>query len=162
MNFVHRCYQRIQLNCGDSADQQTSNKNLLQKLKIKYQQARLLDNTEGFNVPIITEYTLKREIQKQLNSRIKHSADLNQESKFKGIGLGGYQSVNEKSYLLLVDVSKDVQKRQDEMEVDGGNLDDDNIEREWHQLTVITSIPFMEDGESDGRAILRKGLETCV
>jgi len=46
--------------------------------------------------------------------------------------MGGYESVNEHSYLLLVDVSKDRQKRQDEMEIDGGNLDDDKIEREWY------------------------------
>jgi hypothetical protein len=34
--------------------------------------------------------------------------------------------------VLLVDVSKDRKQREDQMEVDGGNLDDDNIEREWH------------------------------
>lgn len=38
------------------------------------------------------------------------------------------------------------------MELDGGNLDDDNIEREWWQLTVITTLPIF--GEEDGKEIL--------
>ena len=57
----------------------------------------------------------------------------------------------------MVDVSKDNQKRMDEMEVDGGNLDDDNIEREWWQITVITSVPI-KDGDNDGKKILRDSL----
>jgi len=65
-----------------------------------------------------------------LNERVNHNEDLLVDSKFSNI-LGGYQSLNEKSYLLLIDVSKDGQKRSEEMEVDGGNLDDDSIEREW-------------------------------
>ena len=43
------------------------------------------------------------------------------------------------------------------MEVDGGNLDDDNIEREWWQITVITSVPI-KDGDNDGKKILRDSL----
>ena len=35
------------------------------------------------------------------------------------------------------------------MEIDGGNLDDDNIEREWLQLTVMTSL-YIKD-ENDGK-----------
>ena len=65
-----------------------------------------------------------------MNERVNHNEDLLVDSKFSNI-LGGYQSLNEKSYLLLIDVSKDGQKRSEEMEVDGGNLDDDSIEREW-------------------------------
>jgi hypothetical protein len=66
-----------------------------------------------------------------LNKRIEHSAELNISSKFKSI-LGGYNSLHEHSYILLVDVSKDRKQRESKMELDGGNLDDDNIEREWH------------------------------
>ena len=65
-----------------------------------------------------------------MNERVNHNEDLLVDSKFSNI-IGGYQSLNEKSYLLLIDVSKDGQKRSEEMEVDGGNLDDDSIEREW-------------------------------
>jgi hypothetical protein len=31
------------------------------------------------------------------------------------------------------------------MEVDGGNLDDDNIEREWFMITILTSIPIKDE-----------------
>ena len=48
------------------------------------------------------------------------------------------------------------------MEIDGGNLDDDSIEREWQQLTVITSLPFHKDGEADGKSILRNAIYKCV
>ena len=82
-------------------------------------------------MPTLTELAIRNEVYSMLNSRIAHSADLNVESKFKSI-LGGYQSLNEKPYVLLVDVSKDRKQREEQMEVDGGNLDDDNIEREWH------------------------------
>ena len=39
--------------------------------------------------------------------------------------------MNERSFILLIDVSKDRKQREDQMEKDGGNLDDDSIEREW-------------------------------
>ena len=65
-----------------------------------------------------------------MNARITHNEDLIVESKFSNM-IGGYQCFNEKSYLLLVDISKDSQKRMEEMEIDGGDLDDDSIEREW-------------------------------
>ncbi len=42
------------------------------------------------------------------------------------------------------------------MEVDGGNLDDDKIEREWYQLTVVTSIPIVD--EQDGLNILKQAI----
>lgn len=57
--------------------------------------------------------------------------DLNTPTKFVGI-IGGYQCFNEHSYLLLVDISKDTKQREDQMEIDGGNLDNDAIEREWY------------------------------
>ena len=38
------------------------------------------------------------------------------------------------------------------MELDGGNLDDDAIEREWWQLNVITTLPIF--GEDDGKEVL--------
>lgn len=44
------------------------------------------------------------------------------------------------------------------MQADGGNLDDDSIEREWQQLTIITSVPFKEDGKADGISILRSAI----
>lgn len=69
--------------------------------------------------------------------------------------MGGYQSMNEHSYLLLVDLSKDQQKRQDEMQIDGGNLDDDKIEREWWQLTILTSLQVQED---DTKQIFEKAI----
>ena len=56
MNFIHNFEQRIQL-CTENG-----NKNLLSKLVIKFQQIRLLDNEEGFNVPTITQHTLQRAI----------------------------------------------------------------------------------------------------
>lgn len=74
---------------------------------------------------------------------LSHREDLNVTSKFANI-IGGYQSLHEHSYLLLVDISRDNKTRQDEMEIDGGNLDDDSIEREWFLLTVITSIQISE------------------
>ena len=81
--------------------------------------------------------------------------DLHKTSKFEKIGMGGYESLNEHSYVLLVDVSKDNQKRQDEMEIDGGNLDDDKIEREWFQLIVLTSIQV---SESEVKEMLSRAL----
>jgi hypothetical protein len=45
------------------------------------------------------------------------------------------------------------------MQADGGNLDDDSIEREWQQLTVITSVPFKEDGKADGISILKSAIQ---
>ena len=39
------------------------------------------------------------------------------------------------------------------MDQDGGNLDDDNIEREWWQLTVLTSINIA-DGD-DGIQVFK-------
>ena len=44
------------------------------------------------------------------------------------------------------------------MEIDGGNLDDDNIEREWLQLTVLTSL-YIKD-ENDGKKILTDSLKS--
>ena len=84
-----------------------------------------------------------------MNARISNNEDLNVESKFTNM-MGGYQCLNEKSYLLLVDISKDSQKRQEEMDIDGGDLDDDTIEREWWQITVLSSLPI-QDGETDGK-----------
>ena len=75
--------------------------------------------------------------------------------------MGGYQCFNEKSYLLLVDISKDSQKRQEEMDIDGGNLDDDTIEREWWQITVLSSLPI-QDGEKDGKQLLQSALEKLL
>ena len=43
------------------------------------------------------------------------------------------------------------------MELDGGNLDDDNIEREWWQLTIITSLPIF--GEDDGKKLLSDSIK---
>lgn len=40
------------------------------------------------------------------------------------------------------------------MEIDGGNLDDDNIEREWWQITALTSVPI-KDGKDDAVGILK-------
>ena len=53
---------------------------------------------------------MKRAIQKLLNAKVTKREDLNVESKFVGL-MGGYQSLNEHSYLLLVDLSKDNAKR---------------------------------------------------
>jgi len=60
--------------------------------------------------------------------------------------------------LLLVDVSKDQQKRQDEMEVDGGDLDNDAIEREWYQLTVLTSIAVTE---AEVKGLVEHAMTVC-
>ena len=46
------------------------------------------------------------------------------------------------------------------MDVDGGNLDDDNIEREWWQVTVLTSVPLVD--ENDGRQIFKSAIEICL
>ena len=137
MNFIHRVHQTVPLAAGQKAPSQPS---LLTKCCIKFKQVRLLDNTNGFNVPVLTTQTVKRKIQTFLNAKVTQREDLHKASKFEKIGMGGYESINEHSYVLLVDVSKDNQKRMDEMKRDGGNLDDDKIEREWYQLMVITSI----------------------
>ena len=42
------------------------------------------------------------------------------------------------------------------MEIDGGNLDDDTIEREWFQLTVLTSLNIKDT--NDGLNILKEAL----
>ena len=160
MNFTHHLEQRVQLNCGDQnliSKPYQKNKSLLAKLQIKYQQLRLLDNDNGFNVPTLRQHSIKREVQKELYSRVIQADDLNVESKFNKL-MGGYQSLNERSFVLLVDISKDRKQREDQMQVDGGNLDDDSIEREWQQLTVITSLPFKDDGKGDGISILRAAI----
>ena len=93
-----------------------------------------------------------------MNTRIKHADDLNIQSKFSHLS-EGYISLNERNYILLVDVSKDAQKRQDEMDKDGGNVDDDSIEREWFQMTVVTSLMIKD--EKDGAEILKEALNNC-
>ena len=40
--------------------------------------------------------------------------------------------MNEHNYLMLIDVSKDRKQREEQMEIDGGDLDNDAIEREWY------------------------------
>ena len=45
------------------------------------------------------------------------------------------------------------------MEVDGGNVDDDSIEREWFQLVIITSLLIKD--EKDGADILKEALGNC-
>ena len=67
---------------------------------------RLLDNSNGFNVPVLSDLEFKRQFQNRIYDLLKQRDDLNVTSKFVGI-LGGYQSLNEHSILLLVGVSKD-------------------------------------------------------
>jgi len=42
------------------------------------------------------------------------------------------------------------------MQVDGGNLDNDAIERDWYQLTVLTSLQV---AESEIKEILKEGIQ---
>ena len=109
-------------------------------------------------MPVVREHELKDEIDLIMNRRISHADDLNVQSKFSNLS-DGYISLNERNYVLLVDVSKDAKKRQDEMEVDGGNVDDDSIEREWFQLVIITSLLIKD--EKDGADILKEALGNC-
>ena len=81
-------------------------------------------------MPTLRQHSIKRQLQKEFYKRITQAEDLNVESKFNKL-MGGYQSMNERSFILLIDVSKDRKQREDQMEKDGGNLDDDSIEREW-------------------------------
>ena len=46
------------------------------------------------------------------------------------------------------------------MEVDGGDLDDDAIEREWYMLTVLTSVPIKD--EEDGKSLLKEAISNCM
>jgi hypothetical protein len=138
MNFIHSINQRTTFGAGQDLSK-VKTPSLLTKIALKYQQLRLLDNKEGFNVPVLNDFLLKRKIQGAIYDLIKQREDLNVQSKFVGI-MGGYQSLNEHSFLLLVDISKDRGKTQDEMKIDGGNIDDDKIEREWFQVTVLTTL----------------------
>jgi len=45
------------------------------------------------------------------------------------------------------------------MDKDGGNVDDDSIEREWFQMTVVTSLMIKD--EKDGAEILKEALNNC-
>ena len=40
------------------------------------------------------------------------------------------------------------------MKADGGNLDDDSIERDWYKLVVITSIPVDSSSEETAKSDL--------
>ena len=66
--------------------------------------------------------------------------------------------MNEHNYLMLIDVSKDRKQREEQMEIDGGDLDNDAIEREWYQLTVLTSI---EIEEAEVHKLLKEAMQTC-
>ena len=44
------------------------------------------------------------------------------------------------------------------MKIDGGDLDDDKIEREWWQLVILTSLQVQED---EIKQIFEKALRQC-
>ena len=61
----------------------------------------------GCRMPVVREHELKNELNAIMNKRIKHADDLNVQSKFSNLS-DGYISLNERNYILLTDVSKDM------------------------------------------------------
>lgn len=66
--------------------------------------------------------------------------------------------MHEQSYLLLVDICKDDLKREEQMQIDGGNLDDDKIERDWYQLNILTTIQV---SQQEVYGMFEQGLLNC-
>lgn len=59
MNFVHSVNQKISFQAGQE-NAKIEQPSLMTKVSLRYQQLRLLDNDNGFNVPVLNEFRLKR------------------------------------------------------------------------------------------------------